>query len=157
MSALCEEHVNNKKSSYWDLEAKLLIVLHEEFRFVSSCTVYTRYHLRIFQHLPHQNKYLQNFYLISKYVSKQDIKNWLRTIMDNLKMKRIRTKFYLPERGTFEHQIFGNLCALDLNLKVTKSNLGNLLKEIRLWESAYILSINPGYDAEVAEKFLNGI
>ena len=37
----------------------------------------------------------------------------------------------------FEPQIFSNFCALDLNLRVTRSKLGNLLKEIGLY---YILT-----------------
>ena len=51
----------------------------------------------------------------------------------NFKMKRKKGQnfFDLPERG-FKPQIFSNFCALDLNLRVTRSNPGNLLKEIGL-------------------------
>ena len=53
--------------------------------------------------------------------------------MENLQIKRKKTtKFDLPERG-FEHQIFSNFRALDLNLRVTRSNPGNFLKEIGLY------------------------
>ena len=47
--------------------------------------------------------------------------------MENLKLKRKRTK-------KFEPQIFSNFPAPDLNLRVTRSNQGNLLKEIGLYK-----------------------
>ena len=49
----------------------------------------------------------------------------------NLKRKNGQKMFDLLERG-FEPQIFSNFHALDLNLRVMRSNLGNLLKEIGL-------------------------
>ena len=39
--------------------------------------------------------------------------------------------FDFPERG-FEPQIFSNFSALDLNLRVTRSNQGVFIKEIGL-------------------------
>ena len=58
----------------------------------------------------------------------------MQLCMENLKMKRKGTKivFDLPEPG-FEPQIFSKFPALDLNLRVMSSNLGNLLKEIGLY------------------------
>ena len=50
--------------------------------------------------------------------------------MENLKMKRKMTKSF-PDWG-FEPKMFSNFCALDLNLRVTRSKAGNLLKEIIL-------------------------
>ena len=49
-------------------------------------------------------------------------------------MKRKGTKIVLdlPEPG-FEPQIFSNFPALDLNLRMMRSNLENLLKEIGLY------------------------
>ena len=53
--------------------------------------------------------------------------------MENLKMKRKRTKIFLTFRsGDLNPRFFSNFPHLDLNLRVTKSNLGNLLKEIGL-------------------------
>ena len=57
--------------------------------------------------------------------------------MENLKLKRKRTIFFDLQEREFEPQIFSNFCALDLNLRVTRSKLGNLLKEIGLY---YILT-----------------
>ena len=45
--------------------------------------------------------------------------------------------FDLPEWG-FEPQIFSNFCALDLNLRVKRSNPGNFLKEIGLYIGTYL-------------------
>ena len=53
--------------------------------------------------------------------------------------KKDKRKFDIPERG-FEPQIFSNFCALDLNLKVTRSNQGNLLKEIGLYRKITCIS-----------------
>ena len=46
--------------------------------------------------------------------------------------KKNKFFFDLPELG-FEPQIFSNFCALDLNLRVTRSNPGKLLKDIGLY------------------------
>ena len=55
--------------------------------------------------------------------------------------------FFLTfQSGDFELKIFSNFLALDLNLRVTRSNLGNLLKEIGLYFTHSVSDLNVKED-----------
>ena len=59
----------------------------------------------------------------------------MQLFMENLKMKRKRTKNIDLREPGFEPQIFSNFPANDLNLRKARSNQNKLLKEIGLYIS----------------------